>query len=82
MTKTPATPAGVTTTWPIAILKALAIVVYFIFATVWLPDMIITTKAIAEASTIVRETVVVATWGIGLFVGLVGLHHTHKRGII
>lgn len=82
MTKTPNTSAEVTTTWPIAVLKALVIVGYFILATVWLPDMVITTKAIAEASTIVRETVVVATWGIGLLVGLVGLHYTHKRGII
>ncbi len=69
-------------TWRAAVLKALLIVIYFAFATVWLPNAIINLTSIAEASSFVRETVVLLVWGVGLLGGLIGLSQAHKRGII
>ncbi len=69
-------------TWPVATLKGLLIVVYFAFATVWLPNAVIHLTSIAAASPFIRETVVVVVWGIGLVGGLIGLSQAHKRGII
>ena len=69
-------------TWFKALVRGFAIVLYFIVATVWLPNTILETSLIAESSWFVRDTVVMTTWGIALIGGMYGLRQAQTRGII
>jgi hypothetical protein len=69
-------------TWLKAFVRGIAIVAYFIVATVWLPNTILETSLVAEASWFVRDTVVMTIWGIALFGGMYGLRQAQTRGII
>lgn len=69
-------------TWLSASLRATLIVLYFMVTTVWLPDLLLQTSFIAEASDSVRDIVVLVAWGTGLVCGLVGLRVAQRRGLI
>ncbi len=69
-------------TWPAAGLRAVAVFVYFVVATVWLPDFVLKLDGIAGASAFVRDAVVSALWMAGLAGGLVLLRRAQRRGVI
>jgi hypothetical protein len=69
-------------TWSGAAVRSVLIVVYFIVATLWLPDMLTQVGAVAEAPSLVRDAIVLAVWGGGLFGGLYGLRVAQRRGLI
>ena len=69
-------------TWSRATVRSAFIVVYFILATLWLPDALLQVDAVAGASSHVRDVIVLAVWGGGLFGGLYGLRVAQRRGLI
>jgi hypothetical protein len=68
--------------WTTASLRALAIFVYFVVATVVVPDVVIGLGPIAEASNFVRDAVTLGVWGAGLVVGLWLLRRLQARNLI
>ncbi len=69
-------------TWSGAAVRGAIIVVYIVVATVWLPDMLVQFSAVAKAPPIVRDAIVFAVWGAGLFGGLYGLRSAQRKGLI
>lgn len=69
-------------TWPSATLRSLVIVAYFVVATVWLPNTVLQFGAIANASSFIRDAVVLGVWGVALVAGLYGLHVAQKKRLI
>jgi hypothetical protein len=69
-------------TWSGAALRSALIVVYFIIATVWLPDAMVQFNPIAQAAPLVRDAIVIAVWSAGLFGGLFGLRVAQRRKLI
>lgn len=68
--------------WLSATLRGLIIFFYFVLATVWLPDFVLTLGAVAEASRFVRDLVGLTVWGVGLVAGLWMLHFFQSREVI
>ena len=69
-------------TWTSASLKAAAIVLYFIVATVWLPDFILHLEFVKTASDFVGDLVISAVWGAALVGGIWALRIAQRRGMI
>lgn len=69
-------------TWMNASLRAFVIFVYFVVATVWLPNFVVRLGSVASASSFVKDSVVLAVWGVGLGAGLWLLRSAQRRGII
>lgn len=69
-------------TWTSAALRSLLIVLYFVVATVWLPDRVLRLGAVAESATLVSDLLVLVVWGAGLVGGLWGLRTAQRRGLI
>jgi len=69
-------------TWTSASLRAVAIVLYFIIAGVWLPDFVLSLGFIESSSDFVSDLVVTAVWGGGLVAGLWALRMGQRRGLI
>jgi len=67
-------------TWINASLRGVAIVVYFVFTLVWLPDFAL--DLVKSASWFIQDTVVVGVWAVGLGAGLLGLRMAQRRGLI
>jgi hypothetical protein len=57
-------------TWTNAIGRGVIIVLYFVIATVWLPDFVLSLGAVADASQLMRDLIVVTVWGIALVAGM------------
>jgi uncharacterized membrane protein (DUF441 family) len=69
-------------TWSRAWAKGLAIVVYFVAATVWLPHRVLGFDFVRDAPELVRDLIVVTVWGAALFGGIVILRLAQDRGVI
>ena len=69
-------------TWRTASLKAAAIVLYFVLATVWLPDFVLNLGVVESSSDIVSDLVVTAVWGGALVGGIWALRIGQRRGLI
>ena len=69
-------------TWINASVRALAIVVYFVVFTVWLPDFVLGLGFVAEGSDLVRDVVVSLVWGAALVAGMTGLRLAQRRGLV
>ncbi len=69
-------------TWMSAAGKGTLIFVYFVITTVWLPDFILNLDAIADASSSVRDIVVLAVWGGALGFGVWFLRRSQRQGLI
>ena len=68
--------------WLTASLRAGAIFLYFVVFTVVVPDVVIGLDAIATASDIVRDAVVLTIWTIGFVGGVWGLRRLQARDLI
>ena len=69
-------------TWANAIGRGVVVILYFIVATVWLPDFILGLGAVAEASDFLRDLIVLVVWGAALGAGMYGLRRAQERGLI
>lgn len=69
-------------TWKIASLKGLAIVLYFVIATVWLPDFVLRLGFVQTASDLLSDLVVLAVWGAALLGGMWALRIGQRKGLI
>lgn len=68
-------------TWLDALWRGAVVVVYFVFATVWLPNFVIESKYVADLSSIYRDAFVVVVWGGALGLGMAGLRLAQARGL-
>ena len=68
--------------WLSATVRGLIIFFYFVFATVWLPDLVLTLGVVADSSRFVRDLVGLTVWGIGLGAGLWMLRSFQGKEII
>lgn len=68
-------------TWIGASLRGLAIVLYFVVATVWLPDFV-SRLGFVTGSDLLGDLVVPAVWGVGLFGGIWMLRIGQRKGSI
>lgn len=68
--------------WMTAAWRGALIVLYFAIATVWLPDFIISLGAIADASTFLRDAIVLVVWGTALGAGIYLLRRAQRQGLI
>ena len=73
---------GDTVTWRTASLRSAAIVLYFILATVWLPDFVLSLGLVESSSRLISDLVVTAVWGGALFGGIWALRIGQRRGLI
>ena len=69
-------------TWATASLKAAAIVIYFVLATVWLPDFVLGLGFIEDSSDFIGDLIVSTVWGAALFGGMWALRIGQRRGLI
>lgn len=69
-------------TWATAGARGLLIVLYLVVATVWLPDQVLGLGFVEDASSIVRDLVLVIVWGSALGVGMYLLRVGQRRGLI
>ena len=69
-------------TWSGAYAVALAIVVYFIVATVWLPSWVLGLGLLADLPNLVRDLLGAGVWAVFLGVGIVGLRWGQRAGLI
>jgi len=69
-------------TWMNASLRGLVIFVYFVVATVWLPNFVVRLAPVASASSFVSDSLVLVVWGVGLGAGLWLLRFAQRRGLI
>jgi hypothetical protein len=63
-------------------MAGLAIVAYFVLATVWLPSWVLRLPAVAQASRFVADLVGTAVWTAFLGLGMWGLRVSQRRGWI
>ena len=68
--------------WISATLRGLIIFFYFVIATVWLPDLVLSLGAVADASRFVRDLVGLGVWSVGLVAGLWMLRFFQSKEII
>jgi hypothetical protein len=68
--------------WANAIGRGVLIVLYFVIATVWLPDYVLTLGAVAEASQTLRDLLLLGVWGVALVAGMYLLRWAQRRGLI
>lgn len=68
--------------WPSATARGLLIFLYFFFATVWLPDFVLTLSSVAGASSFIRDLIALVVWGTGLGVGMWMLRVAQSRDLI
>ena len=69
-------------TWMQGALKGLGVFAYFVLFTVLLPDLIIGLDAVATASALVRDLLVLAIWGVAFVGGVWLLRRLQARGVI
>ncbi len=63
-------------------MAGLAIVGYFVLATVWLPSWVLRLPAVAQASRFVADLVGAAVWAAFLGLGMWGIRVAQRRGWI
>ena len=74
--------AGGAVSWSSAVGRGLLIVLYFVIATVWVPDLVLGLSFVAEASRFVRDLVGLLVWGGALIAGLYLLRRAQRQGLI
>ena len=68
--------------WMNASVRGVGIFVYFVVATVWLPDFVLKMDSIASASSFVRDLVVLVIWGAAFVGGLWLLRFGQRKGLV
>lgn len=68
--------------WIDAGIRSLAIVAYFLVATVWLPNFLLGLGSVSRADPVVQDVVAAGSWLIGLGFGLWLLRAAQRRGAI
>ncbi len=69
-------------TWVNAYLRGLLIFVYFVVATVIVPDIVVRLDVITGASSVVQDLVVPGVWAAGFVGGLYLLRRFQRTGLI
>jgi len=69
-------------TWTRAFFMAIAIALYFIIATIWLPSFVLKLSVVASAPAIIRDLVGSGAWFTFLAAGLFGLRRAQRSGLI
>lgn len=69
-------------TWINATVRGVIVFLYFLVATVWIPNTILQLSFVADAASFVRDAIVLAVWSVGLFGGLFLLRQAQKRDLI
>ncbi len=69
-------------TWVNAYLRGLLIFVYFVVATVIVPDIVVRLDVITGAPSVVQDLVVPGVWAAGLVGGLYLLRRFQRTGLI
>lgn len=68
--------------WMNAYLRGFLVFLYFLVATVVLPNFILRLDPIGSASDVVQDTVVLVVWGVGLVAGIYLLRRFQAKGIV
>jgi len=68
--------------WMMAYVRGLLIFLYFLLATVIIPNLVVRLGVVGRASAALRDIVVLAVWGTGLTAGLYLLRRFQRQGII
>lgn len=68
--------------WSTATVKGLLVFLYFVVTTVWLPDFLMGLSVISDASSLVRDLVLLVVWGVALGGGLYLLREAQRRALI
>lgn len=68
--------------WANATGRGLLIVLYFVIATVWLPDLVLGLGFVSEASRFLRDLIGLVVWGAALVAGLYLLRRFQRQGLI
>lgn len=68
--------------WINAYARGLLIFLYFLVATVLIPNFVLRLDAVGSASTLVQDVLVLAIWGGGLVAGLYLLWRFQRQGLI
>lgn len=68
--------------WPNAYVRGFLIFLYFLVATVILPNVILRLDAVGGASDLVQDAVVLVVWGTGLVAGIYLLRRFQVRGLV
>ncbi len=67
------------TSWTDAWLKALVIVVFVVFFTIYLPSWVIGTSTVADMDRNAQDIIASAIWGAGMVATLGGLWYAHRE---
>jgi len=67
------------TSWTDAWLKAIVIVVFVVFFTIYLPSWVIGTSTVADMDRNAQDIIASAVWGAGMVATLGGLWYAHKE---
>jgi len=68
--------------WATASVKGVLVFLYFVVATVYVPDLVLGLGFVADASSFVRDLVGLGVWGAFFTAGLWMLRVGQRRGII
>ena len=68
--------------WTTAAVRGLLVFVYFAVATVWLPHRVLLLGFMEDASSNVRDLILVIVWGGTLGAGMYLLRAAQRRGLI
>ena len=66
--------------WPMAAVKAVAVVAYFAIATVWFPSWLLGSTLVSGTASLVQDTIGTGVWLVLLAVGMWGLRWLQTRG--
>ena len=67
------------TSWTDAWLKAIVIVVFVVFFTIYLPSYVIGTSTVADMNRNAQDLIASAIWGAGMVALLGGLWYAHRE---
>jgi hypothetical protein len=68
--------------WTTAGWRGALVVVYFVVATVWLPDFVLGLGAVADSSRTLRDLIVLVIWAGALGAGMYMLRRYQRQGLI
>jgi hypothetical protein len=68
--------------WATASIKGVLVFLYFVVATVYVPDLVLGLGFVADSSAFVRDLVALGVWGIFFATGLWMLRVAQRRGLI
>jgi Co/Zn/Cd efflux system component len=68
--------------WSGSYVIALAIVAYFVVATVWLPSWVLGLSLLADAPNMVRDLIGSGVWALFVAAGVFGLRLGQRSGLI